>query len=593
MHRLLYMRRTTLIAAAFVLGSWTASVQAEEPAADLDALLAKAKSDDAAQRLVAYDTLRKAGPNAAARLAVALDPLQRTAIANFTRLINTSQAKAEAAKQTAALDAARRALLAFVFDEKKYPEESHNTEGQPEANKLLEAIEAAWAARREKVLTAAPDLAKTYARAQEQAAVLASLARTQAGGLPRCFELNAIFERAVEPERLAAWPALGQIRFGRSNASAAERAVLLQVNRYRVLMGLPVLRFDDRLHRAATWYAKECFEKNLRTHFCDTPGKKSPDDRALAEGHKKCVGEAIAFSGTPVEDWLHSAPHHRVLADKQSSDGAVAICANVAVLMTGADDPPTKLDPSAAATAADKLLWEDMARAVLREEGAARARGLERLARYLTGLGQKKPANEVWRELVRLEPDHAEARAALSEFQADGRWTSPEEKARAAKPGWPNKVKLWAAALLGKDEPARRKALAEIAEADATELTPVIVDLADPQKTQDRETLRAAIFAAVRLALPGMEARALELAKSGEAKDRWFAAEILEACGGPAAIDLFVETLQTQLSEDAFIRAVETVTGHRTRMHFGDDQPAREVKAKALKDWWAAAKKSY
>lgn len=587
------MSRSSLAVAALTLCVLSARVHAEEPAADIEALLAKAKSDDATQRLEACDALRKAGPAAAAKLAVMLDPLQRTAVANFTRLINTPQVKAEATKQTAALDAARKAALTFLLDEKKYPEESHNTEGQPEANKLLEAVEAAWIARREKVLAAAPELAKTYARAQEQAAVLASLARTQAGGLPRCFELDAIFERAVEPERLAAWPVLGQIRFGCSSATAAERAVLLQVNRYRVMMGLPVLRFDERLYRAATWFAKECFDKNLRTHFCDTPGKKAPDERAQAEGHKKCIGEALAFSGTPVEDWLHSAPHHRVLADKQSTDGAVAICAHVTVLMTGMDDPPARLGPSAAATAADKVLWEDMARATMRKDGASRARGLERLARYLAGLGQKKPAADVWRELVRLEPENAEARAAVGDFQAGGRWTNADEKARAAKPAWPNKLKLWAAALVGGDEPARRKALAEIAEADATELTPVVSDLADPKKTQDRETLRAAMLAAARLAIPGMEARALELAKSGDEKDRALAADVLEACGGATAINFLVETLQTQLSENAFIRAVETITLHRTLMHFGDDQPARETKAKALKDWWATAKKNF
>ncbi|MCW8132098.1 MAG: CAP domain-containing protein [Planctomycetota bacterium] len=576
-----------------VLACASASARGEEPPADLDALLAKAKSNDAAERAEAFAALRKAGPTAAAKLAVMLDPLQRNAIVNLTRMLASPQARAAAQKQTAALDAARKAALALVFDEAKYPDGAAKGTGQAEVDAALAAVEAAWQARRDGVLASAPGLAEAWSRAQEQAAVLAALARPQAGGLPRCFELDAIFERVAEPEMLAAWPVLAQNRFGPSPAAAAERAVLAEVNAYRIRLGLPVLRFDERLYRAAQWFAQESFEKKLFGHFCDVPGKKDPVERAEFFGHKKCVGENVAYNGMHVMDWLHSAPHHRVLADKQSVEGAVAIRDHVAVLMTGAADPPAKLDPVAAASAADRSLWEDMARAVGREPGGSRLRGLERLARYLTGLGQKKPAAEVYREITRLAPAHAEARAALGDLQVDGRWAPSDEKGREKRTGWPTRIKAWSTALLGQDEAAKRKALEEAAAAGATELTALIDTLGDPAKTADRETLRAALLAAARLAIPGAEARALELLKSNDPHERWIAVDVMETCGGAASIEAAVEGLTVQPGDFHLIRCIETMTGRLVGIHAGDEQPARAEKVKAFKAWWDGVRAGY
>src|SRR5262245_13808005 len=87
-----------------------------EESADLDALLADAKSEEPAKRLAAYEALRLASPGARTRLAALLDSRLRSTLVNFVRLLGLPAVKAEAAKRTAALDALRQTALTLIFD---------------------------------------------------------------------------------------------------------------------------------------------------------------------------------------------------------------------------------------------------------------------------------------------------------------------------------------------------------------------------------------------------------------------------------------------------------------------------------------------
>lgn len=93
------------------------------------------------------------------------------------------------------------------------------------------------------------------------------------------------------------------------------------VNAHRQKIGLPPLRYDQRLQSAARQHSKEMFDLNYFAHTSPTPGIKEPQDRVYQTGLTDfAVGENVAVNSIGgsddqiaerfMEQWLNS-PGHR------------------------------------------------------------------------------------------------------------------------------------------------------------------------------------------------------------------------------------------------------------------------------------------
>ncbi|MCK6470485.1 MAG: CAP domain-containing protein [Planctomycetes bacterium] len=447
--------------------------------------------------------------------------------------------RAAVAARKKELDAARSKALALLESETNYPEGPVGSAPQQAADAAVAEVERLAETRAADALGAVPDLPAHLALAGDLAELLAWAGSPRIGRRATFYQLESAVAKVLDPEGEAAWETLAFNAFGPGPdgiEAPAERFVLAQVNEYRLALGLEPLRFDARLYRAAAWFAKESFAKKLNGHFCDVAGRADPTQRAEAEGHRKCNGECVAYNGTHFEDWRKSASHHRVLVERrQSKAAAVAIFGNVAVLVTGLDDPPRGSRPSSV-PAAQAALWAELARA---SRGRPRGEAAERLCAVARHLAARKAL-----------PQAQEAYAAALAFDAQCAGVPLElRKAAAAK------VTAPAPELFQDADPAKRRA-AWIAEARV-----------DPAAARERAQAEL----------------------KGEAREaRADAAAALEALGGNESVGALLEVFDRDLSDYAVIRAVEFLLARGSAMHFGDTREQREAKVKALRDAWAA-----
>lgn len=122
-------------------------------------------------------------------------------------------------------------------------------------------------------------------------------------------------------------------RAGRTNLDRAESAVLCLVNRERAERGLPELRRDERLARAAGRHSSDMVRRGYFDHA--SPGGGSVIDRVrsagyLAGGGAWSVAENIAWGSgaheTPariVAQWMRSPGHRSNILERGLRDAGV------------------------------------------------------------------------------------------------------------------------------------------------------------------------------------------------------------------------------------------------------------------------------
>jgi len=105
-----------------------------------------------------------------------------------------------------------------------------------------------------------------------------------------------------------------------TTATLEEKSCVLAVNEYRMMMGHPAVRIEERLVRAARGHSRHMREENYFAHNVPadkhpTADNRTPGDRARAQGYGGGVGENIArgtWTGRDAFDaWFHSSGHHR------------------------------------------------------------------------------------------------------------------------------------------------------------------------------------------------------------------------------------------------------------------------------------------
>ena len=99
--------------------------------------------------------------------------------------------------------------------------------------------------------------------------------------------------------------------------------MLARVNSERVRAGLPPLRREEHLERAAQRHAQDMLARSFYGH--ETPQGVGPFARALAAGYRPgSIGENVARGQFSVEEvmdgWIKSPPHRRQLLDPEFSE---------------------------------------------------------------------------------------------------------------------------------------------------------------------------------------------------------------------------------------------------------------------------------
>jgi uncharacterized protein YkwD len=104
------------------------------------------------------------------------------------------------------------------------------------------------------------------------------------------------------------------------------RAIRVEINRVRAANGLPPVRGDRRLARAARRHSRDMVRRRYFSHV--DPGGRTPSQRVRRAGYPAGrrvwrVGETIAWGegayaapGAVVQTWMDSPPHRAILLSR-------------------------------------------------------------------------------------------------------------------------------------------------------------------------------------------------------------------------------------------------------------------------------------
>jgi len=264
------------------------------------------------------------------------------------------------AEDREALDAAREAALALIFDEEEYFYPYNPPECPPEKAALYADVQ-----RRVDVLVMevrvlwkrgeTVSLGKDFRRLRDEIAWLQATAEElevalEAERLPRWFAgLPAGFEAvslrefawtaveaaALEHDRAViaydervweaeAWPA----DIPEAVPDTGERRQVRITNEYRVMMGRSALAWNARIQAAAQDHSDYMSRTGDFGHFEPAPETKDPGTRMRRRGYGPGRSENCAMTGGPEsahEGWLHSSGHHRNLLNPGHREMASAV----------------------------------------------------------------------------------------------------------------------------------------------------------------------------------------------------------------------------------------------------------------------------
>jgi len=100
----------------------------------------------------------------------------------------------------------------------------------------------------------------------------------------------------------------------RAGSDAEEFAGTTELNRLRWLLGLPLLRIDDKLVAAARDHSQDMVALGFFAHASPVAGKKTPGDRAARFGTSAGAENIAQGHGTgpdAIRGWWYSPGHHR------------------------------------------------------------------------------------------------------------------------------------------------------------------------------------------------------------------------------------------------------------------------------------------
>lgn len=311
-------------------------IEAEKASRQIEQRLARALSQQPAQRDKLLEEILAGGPDALDALVLALERLQ----ISVAERIDKSPAKKGWEKLAQArdeLDAARARAKALIFDEQKYfypykppavdPDKAAEYPAvQREVDELVAGVRKLWQAKSWKV-TVPKKLREDEAAFRWVTKVLADFGERApdvearvawVGSLPeRELTLQNFARDAAERAQFELWDRIDGLNQKLSMLLApGERENVAITNEYRRMFGHRPLAVSHKLARAAREHSNEMSRLGYFGHFSPTPGRRTPMDRMRAEGYTHPIGENCALADgaqAAHEGWTHSSGHHRNL----------------------------------------------------------------------------------------------------------------------------------------------------------------------------------------------------------------------------------------------------------------------------------------
>jgi len=228
-----------------------------------------------------------------------------------------------AARFGAELTSRRKDALAFILDDDKYPYPNKTKEAQDEAERLVQLVRDLYEQPYARLL-------ETSDKARELDVELRELDDRLAKHDPLSTPLHESTAAKIGEGLDVAWIPIDEsdrkrhaynrqvLEYNRkveTSADEEERDNVLAVNEYRHMMGLVMVKIDERLVRAARKHSIEMVQLNYFDHNSKTPHLRTPNQRARREGYPGGVAENIARGASTGRgafwQWFRSSGHHR------------------------------------------------------------------------------------------------------------------------------------------------------------------------------------------------------------------------------------------------------------------------------------------
>ncbi|MEW6742397.1 MAG: CAP domain-containing protein [Planctomycetota bacterium] len=327
----------------------------------------------------------------------------------------------------AELERRRTAALEVIFDLQRYPDEAHGASGQAEVDRLVTDL-------REVYATPAVAWRRGSADADALWKALESdsewLARSGATPPPTAPTLGALVERAnaiyvVRDSLLDARNRDVQAYNERdvlTSVDEEERLVVEETNKYRAMMGLPILEIDERLVRAARAHSREMRDLGYFGHDSPIDANRTPTLRARREGYRAPVAENIAKAASGLgafQSWCRSSGHHRNMLGKHDQIG-VGRDGDLLTQCFGSGDS-LRSHPTAVLKDPELLYL-----ARLREIDEMSADDQAGLAEWCRSRHLDDKMREHARRALEIDPDHATARRLLGYRRVAGEWVGDD-----------------------------------------------------------------------------------------------------------------------------------------------------------------------
>ncbi|MCA8926223.1 MAG: CAP domain-containing protein, partial [Planctomycetes bacterium] len=291
----------------------------------------KGKEVDLDQLTQAYGDLRKALTGAPEKEA---DKARKSAgkalVSMRKRLIKdvrdaAKKAASGAAKQKRYLELVRLRKEAWdiIHDTSAYPDENHGAVGQHLVDAKVDALRAFW--EQVPAELEEPEIKSALEILGATEPWLAELELEDRKRGESSAELAEEVKRLVHPGRIPATPEEAK-RFERDakvreyNASRTDfpedvREQVRILNDYRDMLGVHALALEERLVTTARGHSEWMERTGNFDHNSTLPGRRTPQDRANANGYTAGVGENIAYGYNSAEavhlGWYNSSGHHR------------------------------------------------------------------------------------------------------------------------------------------------------------------------------------------------------------------------------------------------------------------------------------------
>jgi hypothetical protein len=230
----------------------------------------------------------------------------------------------------------RRKAQELITDRNRYPSEGHGRKGQPEVDRAVGLLRRAYENPFEEVLQGNSRLRRLQSELQAVCSDMErylgwngvssgsdSVKREVAERVNRFLRIRYASANSRDARMLSrSLKVLQENERTSTSMSPAELNCVRLTNEYRMMFGLPALKVDDRLARAARKHSDEMKRLGYFSHTSPVPAHATPKKRCEREG-ARFSGENIARgyrSGQSVfEGWYRSSDHHRnMLAEHET-----------------------------------------------------------------------------------------------------------------------------------------------------------------------------------------------------------------------------------------------------------------------------------